>query len=70
MKLEGHPHKRALLDALAQRRLTRLEAFLEHFMNELLITGRRLRLFTFSCCAGACMLTRKIDPVTALKPCQ
>ena len=44
MKLEGHPHKQALLDALAQRRLSGLEAFLEHFMNELLITGARCLL--------------------------
>jgi hypothetical protein len=39
MKLEGHPHKQALLEALERRRLGRAEAFLEQFMNELLITG-------------------------------
>lgn len=39
MKLEGHPHKQALLEALERRRLGRLESFLEHFMNELVITG-------------------------------
>ena len=41
MKLEGHPQKQALLDALERQRLSRLEAFLDHLMNELYITGVR-----------------------------
>ena len=39
MKLEGHPQKQVLLDALERRRLNRLEAFLDNLMNELYITG-------------------------------
>lgn len=39
MKLEGHPQKAAILDALERRRLSRLDSLVENFMNELFITG-------------------------------
>ena len=39
MKLEGHPQKRAILDALERRRLGPLDAFFENFLTELAVTG-------------------------------
>lgn len=39
MKLEGHPHKAAILEALEQRRLGRVDAFFESFLTELAVTG-------------------------------
>ena len=40
MKLEGHPQKKAILEALERRRLKGFESFADHFMNELFITGK------------------------------
>ena len=39
MKLEGHPQKRAILDALERRRLGPLDAFFDNFLTELAVTG-------------------------------
>ena len=39
MKLEGHPQKRAILDALERRRLGPVDAFFENFLAELAVTG-------------------------------
>ena len=41
MKLEGHPQKRAILDALERRRLGPMDAFFENFLTELAVTGAR-----------------------------
>ena len=35
MKLEGHPQKEAILEALERRRLKGVESFADRFMNEL-----------------------------------
>ena len=47
MKLEGHPQKAAILEALEQRRLGRVDAFFENFLTELAVTGGEPRF-----CAG------------------
>jgi hypothetical protein len=39
MKLEGHPQKKAILEALERQRLKGFESFADHFLNELFITG-------------------------------
>ena len=39
MRLEGHPHKRAILDALERRRPGPVDAFFENFTTELAVTG-------------------------------
>ncbi len=39
MKLEGHPQKAAILEALERRRLGRIDAFFENFLTELAVTG-------------------------------
>ena len=42
MKLEGHPQKAAILEALERRRLGRVDAFFENFITELAVTGARM----------------------------
>ena len=55
MKLEGHPQKAAILEALEQRRPGRVDAFFENFLTELAVTGREPR-FCVGCAEG--MLVR------------
>ncbi|CAL8468309.1 g7849 [Coccomyxa elongata] len=47
MRLEGHPNKAAILEALEHRRPGRLDSLVDNFMNELFITGERVfEMFT------------------------
>lgn len=39
MRLEGHPNKAAILEALEHNRPGRLDSLVDNFMNELFITG-------------------------------
>jgi len=39
MKLEGHPQKAAILNALERRRMGRIDTFFDNFVTELAVTG-------------------------------
>ena len=39
MRLAGHPHKLALMEAMAKKKLNQFDSFIDKFLNELLITG-------------------------------
>jgi hypothetical protein len=54
MKLEGHPQKDAILEALEQRRLGRLDAFFENFLTELAVTGEEPGFGCWPCRINTC----------------
>ena len=49
MKLEGHPQKAAILNALERRRMGRIDAFFDNFVTELAVTGVSILTNVQSC---------------------
>ena len=40
IRLANHPHKLALMEAMAKKQLDHFDSFIDKLLNELLITGR------------------------------
>jgi len=49
MKLEGHPQKAAILNALERRRMGRIDTFFDNFVTELAFTGVSILTNILSC---------------------